>query len=107
MLNTTGSNPYNKDMETNNEISVLPTLEQIESAYSGRPGKCCCGCNGKHYHADNTGDYRGGGKPNDVKQIKRILGILQAVPAKELEAFGDYVSAEVEGRLYIVYRRAA
>jgi len=77
------------------------TIEQITSAYSGTPGKCCCGCAGKHYHMQAKGDYRGGGTRNDLRQIKRILDIVKA--SIDVEDLGEAFAAEVEGRLYIVY----
>jgi len=77
----------------------------IESAYSGKKGKCCCGCSGKHYHMKNMGDYREGGTPNDRKQIARILSIV--------ERYGmtwnsdKCVSTTVGDRVYVLYLKEA
>jgi hypothetical protein len=80
-----------------NEIAV----EQVKSAYSGKDGKCCCGCSGKHYHRTGYGDYRGGGTKNDIRQITRVLNVIKNAPVVEDE--GGFVSAVIDGRLYIAY----
>ena len=64
---------------------------QAKSSYSGRAGACCCGCAGNH------SDHRVAVK----KQINRIK--MLAGKGVELDIQPSYVSAENDGRLYIVY----
>lgn len=77
------------------------SLEQVTSAYSGIANKCCCGCKGKHYHRRPMGDYRGGGTPNDMRQIRRIFNIVRA--DSHAEFGGNQFCTTKEGRWYIVY----
>ena len=77
------------------------SIKDVESAYSGKDGKCCCGCSGKHYYLKAQGDYRGGGTTKDATQVKRILNIVNAAEKKEVDSV--FVSAVVDTRLYIVY----
>jgi hypothetical protein len=93
-----------KQIETMQAIKAL-TLDKITAAYSGKAGKCCCGCSGHHYHAKNHGDYRGGGTKNDLRQIARIFKLVQqaAVDGFAIEIDSTFASATVEGRWYNVY----
>jgi hypothetical protein len=77
----------------------------ILSAYSGKAGECCCGCAGKHYYARDMKDYRGGGTPKDLANIKRILAIIQCDIA---EGGSDlicdiYIATEIGNSLYVAY----
>lgn len=66
------------------------TLDQIESVYSGKDGKCCCGCAGKH--------------SSDVRNKARILRLVQEGERCGEVEFGETYAARVIGtRLYIVY----
>lgn len=37
-------------METSTKINI----DNIISVYSGKLGKCCCGCSGKHTYKEST-----------------------------------------------------
>ena len=66
------------------------TPDTIESAYSGKNGKCCCGCAGKHYE--------------DAGNKARILKILRVGSLLAMTEFGDtYAARVVNNRVYIVY----
>jgi hypothetical protein len=67
------------------------TVSQIESVYSGRDHKCCCGCSGTHY--PNTGK---------TPMVAKVLRLLQANPG-EVKDDGSCLSIVYGARLYIAY----
>jgi hypothetical protein len=105
---------------TQNAVTYLTAIENIAtvlnlkaddilSVYSGKAGKCCCGCSGKHYanpknrtaaeaargYAYDDNEVRGG-------QITRVLGLLQADPGG-CDVASNYVARTIDGRLYVAY----
>lgn len=70
--------------------------EAITAAYSGKNGKCCCGCAGKHYRRAD------GGKA--LPMIDRVAAIMSdpAIPFDLVET-GTFVSKVIGNRLYIAY----
>ncbi len=62
-------------------------INQINRVYSGKPGKCCCGCSGKYSDSDRS---------------KKL--ILNKILKADYEDCGDHVWAEVGNRLYIAYK---
>lgn len=91
-------------------IAASLALDDVLSVYSGKPGKCCCGCSGLHRYASRfrreASEGRGykvtDDEVNDTR-VKRLLGIVQDAP--EVEVGSNNVSAVVDGRLYVVYVR--
>ena len=79
------------------ETTVTFTLDQFQQVYSGKDGRCCCGCSGKHYTAADKGWAAMGAK------VMRLLND----PANGAEDNGDHVSVVLDGRLYIGYRKEA
>lgn len=86
-------------------------VADVLQVYSGKPGKCCCGCAGNHrynsaYVAEASA-YRGyevsADEVND-RQVAKVLALLQANPDL-VEASDNNVSAEINGRLYVAYLR--
>jgi hypothetical protein len=82
-------------------------LSSVQSVYSGKAGKCCCGCAGKHTYASATREQAGKDcgyviTDDEVsdKTVKLIVGKLQAL---DFEVCGGYVHATDGGRLYIAY----
>lgn len=67
------------------------TIENVKSVYSGKDGKCCCGCAGKH--------------SDDQKQKTRIMNIInKANPADvDMDDNGVYAATVIGNRVYIVY----
>ena len=62
--------------------------EKITSVYSGKNGKCCCGCSGKHYR--------------DGPMVKKVVNIIQAHPEK-MEQGTNHTAVVIGNRLYIAY----
>lgn len=92
------------------ELQALTTADVL-SVYSGKDGKCCCGCAGKHSYnsahvAEGTKSRGYAVTAEDVsdKNVKRILRLVQAQAALGLaEGEYNYYSAVVGKRLYLVY----
>ncbi len=99
-------------------LSTLCTLaaltafskETTVSVYSGKDGKCCCGCAGTHRYnsrlvataSANRGYEVSADEINDA-QVTRVLRTIAEGAAGGLE-FGDrYVARSVNGRLFIAY----
>lgn len=90
----------------------------VRSVYSGRAGKCMCGCAGHHRYAsalrDEAGLKRGypisDDEVNDV-MVRRVLRLVQAHEEEITDAGGDefglanYIGAHIGGRDYTVYLR--
>ena len=89
---------------------VRITTDKVMSVYSGKNGKCCCGCAGKHYYASQfqkqASEHRGYEVTDDEvsdRMVKRVVGIINAAASVEVEP--SFISAVVGERLYIAYRR--
>ena len=67
------------------------TIDTVKSVYSGKDGKCCCGCAGKH--------------SDDQKQKTRIINILNKADPKAVDRDdnGVYAATVIGTRVYIVY----
>ena len=73
-------------IETNNL-----TPGHVRSVYSGRNGKCCCGCAGKH--------------STEAREITRILNLVKKNPTEFVT--NEFVSTVVGKRVYIAYLKEA
>ena len=84
-------------------------ISNIVKVYSGKAGKCMCGCAGKYsYTEDGAANFGPGYDVSDavnersVKMIARkVLGNPNAVRE------GDYVFVEEAGRIRVVYFKEA
>lgn len=68
------------------------SIENVKQVYSGKDGKCCCGCSGTH--------------STDDKQKTRIVNILNkaAKAGNLMDTVDDTYAATVIGkRLYVAY----
>lgn len=61
------------------------TIDDVRSVYSGKAGKCCCGCAGKHSYnpahvKEATKDRGYSIDENEInaRQVKRVLNIIKA-----------------------------
>jgi hypothetical protein len=83
------------------------SLENVKSVYSGKPGKCCCGCSGIHrYNARFAKDDYERSRVSD-RFVKRVINVLKKnAPVYDPDANDldrTYVAAVVENRLYVAY----
>lgn len=82
---------------------------EVPSVYSGRNGKCCCGCSGQHYYAKahqkwatkNRGYKVTDDEVNDG-QVTRIVNIINKADAVDDSVV--YRSTIVGNRIYIAYK---
>lgn len=88
-------------------------VSDVSSVYSGKAGKCACGCAGSHRynstHVESATKNRGyavsADEVND-RQVKKVLGLLQqalAERAQDVDAGDNHYAVEVNGRSYVVY----
>ena len=68
-----------------NELLASVTVDQVMSVYSGKAGRCYCGCSGKHSYASKhvaiASKDRGYAVDADEvsdRQVKKVLGIVKA-----------------------------
>lgn len=89
-------------------------VSDVMCVYSGRAGKCCCGCAGKHYanpsHLEAATADRGYGyDPEEVSaaMTTKVLRLVQAheaeVEVSDANGFVDHVAVVVGKRLYVAY----
>lgn len=87
------------------------TLADVASVYSGKAGRCMCGCAGNYRlssHVDRVAEGRRRGypvKPTDINdaQVRKVIKILQN--ATDVEEFDDGFSVDIDGRRYAAYIR--
>lgn len=92
------------------------TPDDVMSVYSGRAGRCCCGCSGNHRYNSKyrveAGKHRGyevdDEDINDV-QLRRVLKIVQREPRPDPDLEhtqpSNHYSTVIDARLYVVYPR--
>jgi hypothetical protein len=114
-------------MNANEVVALLAsvTVDQVMSVYSGKAGKCYCGCSGNHRyasaHREAAGKDRGYAISDDEvsdREVKRVLNIVKknftispdVRPGCEpynVEGDGNgfvtHFTAEVGSRSYTVY----
>ena len=94
-----------------NEQVMAVRLEDVVSVYSGKDGRCCCGCSGKHYIATahrvegcrRVGFYDTDAVVCNDVQVRRVMRIIQKTDSAKMS--DGFVEATVGGRLYIAYLR--
>jgi hypothetical protein len=93
-------------------------LHNVMQVYSGKQGKCCCGCAGKHtYHSihrelapnyvkEDDADFG----PTKDRVVKQVVNKIVAIAEGRMAGGGavefvrdEYVSAVVGERLYVAY----
>lgn len=84
-------------------------IEQVSSVYSGRDGKCCCGCSGKHRYASAHREWAGenrGYKVSDEDVSDRSVKLLVNKMNAHLGVAyceGDHYVLVLGQRLYLAY----
>lgn len=84
-------------------------ISKVYSVYSGKNGRCCCGCSGKHTYAakfaQEAGEHRGYDiLPEEVsdRTIKTIVNKMLKT-GNVIQDWPDHVYAVSGERLYIAY----
>jgi acyl-CoA hydrolase len=65
-------------------------ITKVTSVYSGKDGKCCCGCSGKHYEASSE------------KMVRKVVKLINSDLDRAEQGSND-VSLVVGDRIYIAY----
>lgn len=84
-------------------------VENVMSVYSGKDGRCCCGCSGKHTYASATREKAGKNRGYEIsdRTVKMIVRKMNQFPGQlertQLEGFTAHYSVVVNERLYIAY----
>lgn len=73
----------------------------VVSVYSGRDGRCCCGCSGIHRHSSISKNMPSYGVVSD-RHVARVCNIMNK-HVDELEYDNGHVALRLDGRLYIAY----
>jgi hypothetical protein len=68
---------------------------KVTKMYSGRNGRCCCGCSGKYLNRGEEGFDRA------LKSFERRLKNL--VDKQDLDLGGNYTAIEAGARIHIAY----
>lgn len=84
-------------------------LEKVSSVYSGKNGKCCCGCSGKHSYASQHREFASSRRGYNVtdkeisdRSVKTIVNKMNNYPGEIIYENG-HVYLEHGNRLYIAY----
>ncbi len=85
------------------------TVSDVRSVYSGKKGKCCCGCSGTYYYNSSyqEEESKRRGYPIDDeevsdKMVNKVLRKLQTDGENTVKGGNNY-SMVIGQRLYIVY----
>jgi hypothetical protein len=99
-----------RDMNTNEHKVTRLNVEHVASVYSGRNGKCCCGCAGKHSYASRHRFWASSNRgyavdSNEVsdRSVKTIVNKMMKAGNMKLSRSGDHVYTVVDNRLYVAY----
>lgn len=89
-------------------------LENVASVYSGKNGKCCCGCAGKHRYASAHREWASHDRGYQIsddevsdRSVMMIANKIKRLGARQDDPSDNHVYAESENgsRLYIAYLR--
>lgn len=87
--------------------TVTVSLDSVKSVYSGKAGKCACGCAGKHSYAsawrETAGKSRGYAVQDDEVSDRSVAAIFAKLSAAGAKFEDGHVWAEVGNRLYVAY----
>jgi len=94
---------------TTKTIAAL-TNGDVQSVYSGKPDRCCCGCAGKHSYnpAHRIEASRQRGYEVDDSECNKgmITRVLKALKTSQCKVLGGRIISAIHGdRMYIAYLR--
>lgn len=85
-------------------------LSDVKQVYSGRVGKCCCGCSGNHRYPSSVNPVEvrgysvGGDEGVSDRSVKLVFNKLQAnADLAEMVDDNDFVSLDLGNRTYVLY----
>jgi hypothetical protein len=90
-------------------MNKLIELVEVKSVYTGKSGRCCCGCSGIHRYAKAHRDWASknrGYKVTDAeindKHVKKVVGVINANIA-DVIFDSNNVSIEIGSQLFVAY----
>lgn len=85
-------------------------LENVMSVYSGKVGRCACGCSGNHRYASKyrveAGIHRGYAVSDDEindAQVKKIFDLIANTNPDDIEGDTDCYFIDTHTRTYVIY----
>ena len=89
------------------------TLDNVASVYSGKVGRCCCGCSGKHTYASALRDEASKSRGYEVRDeeindrtVKMIFNKVANKYWKDVTKISETCySYETDTRLYVLYMK--
>lgn len=85
-------------------------FEAVYSVYTGKAGKCCCGCAGKHTYVSSHRDFSTKNRGYTVEDheindtaAKRIYNQIVNDPDAKVDENYGFITVETDTRLKIVY----
>ena len=87
------------------------TLDNVASVYSGKAGRCCCGCSGKHTYASalraeasKSRGYEVRDEEINDRTVRMIFNKVMKAYYKDVTKISETCySYETDTRLYVVY----
>jgi hypothetical protein len=80
-------------------------IDNVRSVYSGKVGRCCCGCSGTHsYSSKYANEYSkkmGYEVTVNDRMITKVVNIIKN--STEVEHGENYLATTIGKRLYIIY----
>ncbi len=64
----------------------------VKSVYSGKPGRCCCGCSGTHSES-----------PKTITRVVNMLNSLSGQYELETDELHTFYCIDTETKRYIAY----
>lgn len=84
-------------------------INQVKSVYSGKPGRCCCGCSGIHRYAKDHRNWASKNRGYTVTDdeindrfVKKVVNIINA-NIEVADVGVNNTSVEMNNRLYVAY----
>lgn len=87
-------------------------LNDVQSVYSGKDGKCCCGCSGNRWYAFEHREAASASHGYDISdrinnaQVARVFNLLKRNVGDVEKVCGTCFCLTQGDRLYIVYTGA-
>jgi hypothetical protein len=87
-------------------------FDAISSTYSGKNGRCCCGCAGKHTYTKQYQEWASKDRGYEVSDdevsdrgVKTIINRMNKLITQGYEADlqDTYISVDADERIYVAY----
>ena len=90
------------------------SITEVSSVYSGKRGRCCCGCAGKHTYSEQHQSWAGknrGYKVSDEEVNDRVVTMMvnkvdrfvRSGQAEDVTMSDSHFGVDVGNRTYVLY----